>query len=104
MWYLRFGKRPKTFIKIKGKKFESLKDAKSEHKRKLQEAMDIGKRVHEVAETVFKNMIAHPHDEITLDVDEDIFEACAALVTWIRDNDVKPVSVENKVLYKNIIV
>lgn len=74
-----------------------VKDAKSEHKRKSQEAMDIGKRVHEVAETIFKNMITHPHDERTLDVDEDIFEACAALVTWIRDNDVKPVSVENRV-------
>lgn len=26
LWYLRFGKRPKTFIKMKGKKFESLFD------------------------------------------------------------------------------
>jgi len=71
------------------------KKAKSYHTKKSKEARDIGTYVHEAAEAIFRAMLENSPLEIP--IDEDIEKPVKALLTWIKDNDVNPVLVEQQV-------
>jgi len=71
------------------------KKAKSYHTKKSKEARDIGTYVHEAAEAIFRAMIEE--SPVDIPIDEDIEKPVKALLTWIKDNDVTPVLVEEKV-------
>jgi len=80
---------------------EFVKEAKMAHKRKSEEAMDIGVRVHEFAHRLFMSMLYNPKEEIQIDCDKDIYEPCSALIEWIGKHDVKPVALEQRVWSKS---
>ena len=71
------------------------KKAKSYHTKKSKEARDIGTYVHEAAEAIFRAMLEN--SPIDIPIDEDIERPVKALLTWIAENDVTPVLVEQKV-------
>ena len=71
------------------------KKAKSYHTKKSKEARDIGTYVHEAAEAIFRAMLEN--SPLDIPIDEDIEKPVTALLAWIRENDVTPVLVEQKV-------
>jgi len=70
------------------------KEAQAYHKRVSQEAKDIGTRVHEVAEKIFRFLLINPGEELDITVDEDIEKPVNALIEWIGDHDVRPTDME----------
>ena len=76
---------------------EFVQKAKMYHKQISQEAKDIGIRVHDFANTLFRRMIEHPGEALKIDCDKDIFEPCSALVEWVMENEVRPVHLEKRI-------
>lgn len=74
-----------------------VQDAKSAHKRISDEAKDIGKRAHEFAHQLFWFMKDNPGKPIEMEVDEDIMEPAGALVKWVKENEVKPIAMEERI-------
>lgn len=77
--------------------WQFVQDAKSAHKRISDEAKDIGKKTHEFAHQLFWFMKDNPGKPIEMEVDEEIMEPAGALAKWIKENEVKPVAMEERV-------
>ena len=74
-----------------------VREAKMAHKAKSEEAKDIGLRVHDFCNTLFRRLIELPSQTLKLDCDKDILEPCSAVVEWIHTNDVRPVELESRI-------
>lgn len=80
------------------------REAKTAHKKKSEEAIDIGTRVHAIAENVFKNMMEAKKEgksgdiEISVEIDEDIKNPVNALLAWIEQHRIDPMMVEEIVV------
>jgi len=71
------------------------KQATAEYRKVQKTAKDIGTYVHEAAEAIFRAMLENSPLEIP--IDEDIEKPVKAILVWIKDNDVTPVAIEQKV-------
>lgn len=74
-----------------------VQDAKTAHKRISDEAKNIGKKTHEFAHQLFWFMKDNPGKPIEMEVDEDIMEPAGALVKWVQKNEVKPITMEERI-------
>lgn len=80
------------------------REAKTAHKEKLEEAGDIGTRVHKIAENIFKNMMGAKKEgksgdiEINVEIDEDVKNPVNALLAWIEQHRIDPMMVEEIVM------
>ena len=83
---------------------EFVRDAKTAHTKKLEEAGDIGTRIHKIAENIFRNMMDAKKEgtsgdiEINIEIDEDIKNPVNALLAWIEQHRIDPMVVEEIVI------
>ncbi len=82
---------PKVIIK------DIVEGAKSAHRKNVDDAADIGKQVHELANRIFKGEYI---GELPADTDQRVINGLAAIRNWIRQNDVTPIASEQIVFSK----
>ena len=71
------------------------KQATAEYRKVQKTAKDIGTYVHEAAEAIFRAMLEN--SPLDIPIDEDIEKPVKAILVWIKDNDVSPIAIEQKV-------
>jgi len=70
------------------------REAMAYHKRISQVAKDIGTRVHEIAEKIFRFMLINPDQDLEINVEDDVEKPVNALIEWIGDHEVRPIEME----------
>lgn len=81
----------------KAKISEIIEGAKSAHRKTVDDASDVGKQVHELANRIFKGEYI---GDLPADTDQRVINGLAAIRNWLRQHDVTPIASEQIVFSK----